>query len=263
MESLHAVRRDAADEAIMNSISRATSTLALAGLLTATTAPAAGGRADPPQITPSHSRADLMGHHFDLAIGALDAVIRGDLSASRSEARALLAQPEPSGIPEAGAPHLKALRAAAERAATAGDLEQASAATSSMLAACGDCHRAVGTMPAHPTPPEPKIGGVLGHMEQHKVATDLMAEALTTPSSSLWMDGVEALETAPLHRDGLPDTAKISRDALKAEANIHALATRARTTSNTAGRVQIYSALIVSCSTCHVANGRPGPSVRP
>ena len=76
----------------------------------------------------------------------------------------------------------------AERAEKAADLEQAAAATASMLAACGDCHRAVGTMPAHPTPPEPKIGGVLGHMEEHKVAADLMAQGLTTPSSSLWMD---------------------------------------------------------------------------
>ena len=137
--------------------------------------PAAGGAVDPPQITPSQGRAALMQHHFDSVIGALDAVIRGDLSEARAQARLVLCAAG-SGWPSGErTPHLRALRAQAERAEKAADLQQAAAATASMLAACGDCHRAVGTMPAHPTPPEPKIGGVLGHMEQHKVAADLLA----------------------------------------------------------------------------------------
>jgi mono/diheme cytochrome c family protein len=243
----------------MRPISQPSRLLALAVLLTILLVPAAGGAIATPQVTPSQGRAALMHHHFDSVIGALDAVIRGDLSQARSEARLVLAMPDPSGLPESGVPHLRALRAQAERVEKAADLERAAAATVSMLAACGDCHRAVGTMPAHPTPPEPKIGGVLGHMEEHKVAADLMAQGLTTPSSSLWMDGAEALTTVPLHRGALPDTAKISHRALQAEANIHALATRARTTSDTDGRVQIYSELIMSCSTCHAANGGAGP----
>lgn len=243
----------------MNAIPRRTWILTSVLLLATATTPAARSTAGGRQISPSQSRGELMRHHFDSATGALDAVIRGDLSAARSEARALLSEPDPAGLPESGAPHVKALRAEAERAVKAVDLEQAAAATSSMLAACGDCHRAVGTMPAHPTPPEPKIGGVLGHMEQHEVAADLMAQGLTTPSSSLWMDGADALATAPLHKKDLPDNAKVSRDALKAEAAIHALATRARATSDRAGRVRVYSELVVSCSTCHAANGQPGP----
>ena len=242
----------------MKAISRGAWTLVSFVLLA--TAPPARGAAGAPQISPSQSRAELMRHHFDSAVGARDAVIRGDLSVARSDARALLSEPDPPGIPESGAPHLKAFRAEAERAVKAVDLEQAAAATSSMLATCGDCHRAVGTMPARPTPPEPTIGGVLGHMEEHKVAAELMAQGLTTPSTSLWMDGADALVTAPLHKADLPDTAKISRDALTAEASIHALATRARATSDTAGRVRVYSALIVACSTCHAANGRAGPT---
>jgi cytochrome c553 len=233
--------------------------LGLAVLVTAAMLPAAGRAVDSTQITPSSSRAALMRHHFDAVNGAVDAVIRGDLSEARSKARMVRALPDPAGLPESGMPHLRALRAEAERGEKAADLEQAAAATASMLGACGDCHRAVGTMPAHPTPPEPKIGGVLGHMAQHKVAVDLLAQALMTPSSSLWMDGAEALATAPLHRGDLPGTAKASHDAMKAEATIHALATRALTTNDSAGRVLIYSKLIASCSTCHAANGGAGP----
>jgi len=243
----------------MRHITRRNRALAFAVLLTASTVPAAGGAIDPPQVTPSKGSAALMQHHFASVIGALNAVSRGDLSEARAQARLVRALPDPAGLPESGTPHLRALRDQAERAEKAANLEQAAAATASMLAACGDCHRAVGTMPAFPTPAEPKIGGVLGHMEQHKVAADLLAEALTTPSSSLWMDGAEALAAAPLHKGDLPDTAKISRDALQAEANIHGLGTLARTTNDTAGRVRIYSQLIVSCSTCHKANGGAGP----
>jgi cytochrome c553 len=260
MESLRAVRRDAADEALMRRITRRNRMLALAVLLTVSTVSAAGGAVDPPQITPSQGRAALMQHHFASVIGALNAVSRGDLSEARAEARLVRALPDPAGLPESGMPHLRALRVQAERAEKAADLEQAAAATASMLAACGDCHRAVGTMPAFPTPTEPKIGGVLGHMEEHKVAADLLAEGLTTPSTSLWIDGAVAIATAPLHRADLPDTAKISRNAIQAEANIHGLAKLARTTSDTAGRVRIYSQLIMSCSTCHGANRGAGPS---
>ena len=243
----------------MSHIPRRNRALAFAVLVTVSTVPAAGGSIGLPQITPSQGRAVLMRHHFDSAMGALDAVIRGDLSEARSQARLVLGLPDPAGLPESGAQHLRAMRAQAERAEKAADLQQAAEATSSMLAACGDCHRAVGTMPAHPTPPEPKIGGLLGHMEEHKVAADLMAQGLMTPSSSLWKDGAEALAAAPLHRGDLPDTAKISGDAIKAEAKIHSLATRALTTNDTAGRVRIYSELIMSCSTCHAANGGAGP----
>lgn len=242
----------------MKSLSRRIWTLGLSLVLAAASTPAAG-RGDDGQITPSRTRALLMHRHFDAAIAALDAVMRGDLSAAKANARIVITLPAPGDLPASGTPHLEALRGQAERASKAADLEQAAAATASMLAACGNCHRTVGTMPAYATPPEPTIGGILGHMKQHSVAAELLAQALTTPSSSLWTQGAEALQNAPLKRADLPDTANISRAALADEARIHGLSTRALATKDTPGRVQIYAELIVSCSTCHGANGHAGP----
>jgi cytochrome c553 len=227
----------------------------MALLLSSMSAASAGGLGSS-QITPSQARASSMRHHFENVNGAVDAVIRKDLSQARAQARLVLAEPDPAGLPERGRPQLLALRAQAERAARAADLEQVATAVSSMLAACGDCHRAVGTMPAHPAPVEPKVGGVLGHMDQHRTAADLLTQGLTTPSSSLWKDGADVLATAPLQLVDLPDPGKIPRDGVKTEARIHALATRARAADDTAARVQIYSELILACSTCHATNPR-------
>jgi cytochrome c553 len=162
--------------------------------------------------------------------------------------------PDPAGLPPAGVAHLQALKTAAGRVAASTNLPAAATDTAAMLATCGDCHRAVGTMPAHPSPAEPKIGGVIGHMEQHRNASDLLAQGLTTPSTSLWNDGADVLLTAPLSSDQMPPKATITRDAMKREKDIHALATRARQATDRDARVAIYGELIASCSACHAGN---------
>ena len=63
------------------------------------------------------------------------------------------------------------------------------ASTAAMLAACGDCHRAAGTMPAPAAPAAPAVGGVVGHMLEHQRAVDLMVQGLTVPSTSAWNEG--------------------------------------------------------------------------
>ena len=91
-------------------------------------------------------------------------------------------------------------------------------------------------------------------METHRNAADLMSQGLTTPSTSVWRDGAEALATAPLHLKDLPDKAKLPRESMKTEADIHALALRAREATETGARVAIYGELIAACSTCHAGN---------
>jgi cytochrome c553 len=166
-------------------------------------------------------------------------------------------------LPEGAAPHLAAMRTAAGQATAAADLRAAASATATMLATCGDCHRAVGTMPAHPPPPEARVGGVIGHMITHQAAMDLLLQGLTTPSTSLWNQGADALVTAPLRKSKLPSDAKPSGEIMKSEKRIHALAAQARHAEDTASRVAAYSELIQSCATCHGANAKGyGPTYR-
>ncbi len=44
-------------------------------------------------------------------------------------------------------------------------------------------------MPAPAAPIAPAVGGVVGHMLEHKRAVDLMVQDLTVPSTSAWNEG--------------------------------------------------------------------------
>jgi len=215
------------------------------------------------QITPSPGRADLMHEQFGAVRATHDAIIRGNLQGARNDAQIVAHFPDPVGLPERAGPYLAAMRRAAGDATVATDLRGAASATAAMLATCGDCHRAVGTMPAHPTPPEARVGGVIGHMITHQAAMDLLLQGLTTPSTSLWNQGADALSIAPLKKGKLPSDAKESSKMMKSEKQVHALAAQARQAEDMASRVAVYSELIQSCATCHGANAREyGPDYR-
>lgn len=215
------------------------------------------------QITPSKGRAELMHEQFRSVTGALDSIIRGNLQGAKNEARLVAHFPDPAGLPPGAAPYLLAMRTSAGRAAGAADLPAAASATAEMLATCGDCHRAVGTMPAHPAPPEATIGGVIGHMIAHQAAMDLLVQGLTTPSTSLWNQGADALVAAPLGKSQLPSDARVSGEIMKSERHVHELAARARQAEDTPSRVAVYSELVQSCATCHGVNRKGyGPAYR-
>lgn len=215
------------------------------------------------QITPSKGRTELMHEQFRSITGVHDSIIRGNLEGAKNEARMVAHFPDPVGLAPAATPYLAAMRASAGRAVDAPDLAAAAWATGSMLATCGDCHRAVGTMPAHPTPPEAAIGGVIGHMLTHQAALDLLVQGLTTPSTSLWNQGADALVAAPLRKGQLPSDARVSGEVLKSEKHVHELATRARLAEDTPSRVAVYSELVQSCAACHGVNRKGyGPAYR-
>jgi cytochrome c553 len=215
------------------------------------------------QITPSQGRAQLMHEQFRAVMGAHDSIIRGNLQGARNEARMVAHFPDPVGLPAGATPYLVAMRTAAGAAADSPDLAGAASATATMLATCGDCHRAVGTMPAHPSPREATIGGVIGHMITHQAAMDLLLQGLTTPSTSLWNEAANALLSAPLRKSQLPSDAKVGAEIMKSETRVHALADKARQAEDKASRVAVYSELIQSCAACHGANSKGyGPTLR-
>lgn len=155
------------------------------------------------------------------------------------------------------------MKAAASGLSTAEELEDVASATSSMLALCGDCHRAVGTMPAPAVPSSPVVGGAVGHMLAHKRAVDLMVLGLTVPSASLWREGAIALDAAPLRRRDLPKDPKLTREILATERLVHEMAERARQATDARSRVYVYSEVIQSCGTCHALHGNVwGPDKR-
>ena len=201
-------------------------------------------------LTPRADRAAFMRQHFDLAMAVHEDLVRGELEAARQKASALAGRPDPQDLPDAAAPYLATMRLAAARAAAAPQLEDLAAATAAMLATCGDCHRAVGTMPSNALPPSPTIGGQVGHMLTHQQAVDLMVQGLTVPSAWLWQQGAVALEQAP-RKAVSASNQKLSKDLLEVERSVHYLATRARSAEDQRSRVYVYSEVALSCATCH------------
>jgi cytochrome c553 len=214
-------------------------------------------------VAPRADRAAFMQQHFTLVMAVHEAVIRGDVKTARSHAQTLANRPDPPGLPAAAAPYLATMKAAAAGLATADEIEDASSATASMLALCGDCHRAVGTMPAPAPPQASAVGGAVGHMLAHKRAIDLMVQGLTVPSASLWRQGAEALGSAPLRREALPRDPKLTKEILETEQWVHQMADRARQATDVRSQIYVYSELIESCGTCHGLHGNVwGPDKR-
>lgn len=201
-------------------------------------------------VRPDSGRQEEMRTHFGQVMTVQAAVIRGDLDAVAAPARALAAAEAPVSMPSNGARHLMALRGAAQEAAEAKDLVVAAYATALMLNACGDCHRAVGTMPAAPVTPRPAVGGMVGHMLAHQEAADQLAQGLIVPSTSLWQAGAKGFATAPLNPRDLP-VDRDRREMLATEEHMHRIAITAYQATDSRARAIFYSQLLAGCADCH------------
>ena len=207
----------------------------------------------------NEGRAALMRDHFTSVTAVHDAVVWGDVAAARSHARTIAERDVSEKMPPSALPYLDVMRTTAARAAASNELDDIASMTGAMLALCGDCHRAVGLRPAvAAAPKEPTVGGQVGHMLAHKQAADLLVEGLTVPSESTWTRGAQLLSNAPLHRADLQLGAKVAREVLDKEREVHGVAKRAATANDVRARVYYYSEIVQSCGTCHSLH----PSVR-
>jgi len=208
--------------------------------------------------------AEHMREHFSRAYEVESAVIRGDLEAVKAPAEWLASHDASKELDKASASQVSTFREAAQRAADAKSIPAAAAATASMLAACGDCHRAAGVVPAPAIAPEKRIGGTVGHMLQHERAVELMADALIIPSPALWAKGASALREAPLRSNQLPKDPKLTREISAAEDRVHVLADQAANAQEEQARITMYSQIIATCAQCHGLHGRIwGPGLTP
>ena len=217
----------------------------------AATSPRPPVSAPQPPPTADEDRAAFMRHHFGEVMAVHHALVAGDLDEARKHARVLADSPDRQDLPPAAGPYLTVLRRAAARTASADELEDVAAASAAMLAACGDCHRAVGTMPAMPPVAGTDVGGLVGHMLEHQRAVDLMVQGLTVPSAGAWREGSRLLLSAPLRKADLPRDSRLTREILELEERIHELADRGRLADDQRSRIYVYSELAQSCAACH------------
>jgi cytochrome c553 len=220
---------------------------------------------DDRQVVPLDvQRTAQMQGHYAHVLQVHEAVIRGDLAAVKGPATWLAEHGGPVALPAAAAPYEATLRAAAQRAADAPTVLAAAIATAQMLRTCGDCHRAVGTMPAMADAPrQTGLGGVVGHMLAHQQAADTMVQGLVAPSDRLWRAGAEGLKGAPLHPSALPRDSRMSRELWASEERIHQLASQAVRTDDRGARAVFYAQILGRCADCHALHRKIwGPSAR-
>jgi cytochrome c553 len=221
----------------------------------ATVLVASGPAPQAPSVPTARRTADpilaaRMRGHFDQAFRATDAVIRGDLAGAREPARWIAEHP-PDRVPPLDARYVGEIQQAAARTAAAADLDGAAASAASMLATCGDCHRASGARPSPPPPLGTNVGGIVGHMVAHQQAVDLMVQGLIIPSARAWEDGAARLAVAPLRPAMAPPDRQLRAAVFAAEQRTHALAERARTAASPTARATVFAEVIAGCASCH------------
>ena len=200
-----------------------------------------------------------MTDHYSRVTTIQEAVIRGDLDVAREPARWIAEHQELAGLPAAVQPQVDGMKNAAKAVGEAADLKSAASATATMAVACGKCHAAMRIQPTlAPVAQTVKPESPANPMQDHLRAMDLLYDGLIGPSDESWTKGAEALKVSPLTAKEPPKDPKLAEEMQAQETRIHALADRARQSTDLAARAAIYGEFIASCTGCHVLHGRVG-----
>ena len=227
---------------------------------------ACGGSSQPPAqqaaapAEPAKPAADVAKHmhdHLARVTDVQEAVIRGDLDAAVEPAKWIADHQETEGLPadtETIVADMKRLAAAITQAE---DIKSASTSTAMLVSYCGQCHAAAKITPKLPEIAKPAGGrGVTAHMMEHQWAMDLLYQGLMAPSDALWTKGVAAMQAAPLAGASLPKDAKLTKEILASEKQVHELAAKALAAMDIGSKVAVYGELLGNCASCHGLHGK-------
>jgi cytochrome c553 len=141
--------------------------------------------------------------------------------------------------------------------AEAKDFKNAATATAMVISYCGTCHTAAKITPAIPEAARPVAEASLAaHMMEHQWATDLLYQGLVIPSEERWQKGLAAMAATPLSAKDLPKDAKLTKEVVALEKNVHDLASKAKTATDLGTKVAFYGEYIGGCAGCHELHGK-------
>jgi hypothetical protein len=210
---------------------------------------ACAGGPDPGEAVPSH-----MMSHFNSAVRIRDAVVSGDVGATRSPARWLAThqfEAEEYPAPEAREA-LEKLRDESRSITNQREIPELAGSVARLGAACGSCHTAMKAGPhlsVPAAPPTPAAGATPEeHMNRHAWASERLWEGLVGPSEGSWIVGAAVL-TGPALDFGPPGSA--SQRVLDLQAKVARLAASARETRGLQDRARVYGQLLETCAECH------------
>jgi cytochrome c553 len=192
----------------------------------------------------------LMEKHYQSAIAAHDALIRGDLPAFRERVAALSTQALPPNAPAGWkAPHDRLL-ALAKEASSADDVPKAAASMASVVEACGSCHASQSQGPVYRKPhPSWSDTELKTKMLGHQWATERLWEGVTGPWDDAWRRGAAEVARTRL----FPEDAGVGQTLRDQEAALRAVGDEAAKATELGARAKIYGRLLGGCADCHRA----------
>lgn len=195
-----------------------------------------------------------MKEHFEWAVAARDAVIRGEPLAAKEPLKALVEHPTAGGLPDGWEPYVAEMRTVAGEGAVIDNDESAGRAVGLVVAQCGSCHAAMATAIAPPPVHVPEGDGTKEHMGRHAVAADRMWWSLVVPSPSLWEEGAAALAEHPIATvPGAAGPEALPPELAVYATRVHELAESGLRATSTSARAELYGQMIAACGACHRA----------
>ena len=206
---------------------------------------------------PAVDVAKHMHEHLARVTTMQEAVIRGDMEAAVEPARWIADHQETAGLPAGTEQIVADLKKSAAVVAEAKDFKNAATATAMVISYCGTCHATAKVSPAVAEPARPAAEGPLAtHMVEHQFATDLLYQGLVMPSEERWQKGLAAMAGTPLAEKDLPKDAKLTKEIVALEKQVHELAAKAKSATDIGTKVALYGEYIGGCAGCHELHGK-------
>lgn len=204
----------------------------------------------PVKAAPPALYVEMVGH-YDAAITARDALIRGDVAKATQTLADMGRHQVHPGLSDSLKMYAFGMKASAHEVHQAGNAGQVGEVLGQTVMWCGKCHTAAGVQ--FDFRPEPVAEGdtVLSHMVRHQWVADRFWDALVEPSDDAWAQG-----TAVLNEDALAhDDVKHEGDrhaAVDAMARlVHTLGLDAQEASERIDKAGVMGAFYATCSDCH------------
>ena len=209
--------------------------------------------AEPSEAGAAAARELAMNQHFIRAVELEQAVIDGELVEAIGLAKWILDEQPKQTLPEAWAPQLEPMYAAAKQIADSKGLAGAAAGTAALVATCGACHTALGSGPKLTMPPPvPEGESVNARMLRHSWAASRMREGMIGPSEAHWQLGAGAVSVAPPKPCPIPEAEVLDAETLALRERIYEIGAEAAVSKGAGARTAIYGEYLATCAGCHV-----------
>ncbi len=208
------------------------------------------------RVVASDGSLARMHHHFFILRAVQRALIVGDLSRARRQARSL-ERVSADGEDPAWDGRIARIRATAGRLAAARSERAARSMVTALATQCADCHVETADASRFIWPAEPSDdGSAAARMARHQWASETIWMGLVAPSSERWREGLEVLAAEPLLPEAMSDDRGRYAAIERLSRRLATSAGRARSLQTARLRADAFAGMIGVCADCHALSRR-------